>query len=370
MKKALLTAFLLCSLVTYASVTNYFIWVFSGTAANNCSRKITIGNITNHSTTAFGYPSELGTNLMIPQVCYGTNVETNTLVQYYYLTTDTCASSPISNTIAQPFGTSQGSITYVLDFSPQGYGKHWEHGVLIGGQNLAWKPAGPYKTAIFYVDANQTYVTVAQDTNIYDVASVTGTPVDGCPHDAEIAFYANRGLDSAWEWNTLSERTLPNTFTFNIWLRWYDLVTKPTAAAFASLSDNWFSATGDYIYFGLNGGEPTCYMPTTGGVLTGISTSTAISDGNWHMLTYVFQNGNLYFYFDGVPDSGNPYVYSDVLYLNRVTICGYWDTGYSLSIGTYGDCWATAVFTKALSQSEITYLYNSGTGRLWSQINF
>lgn len=135
----------------------------------------------------------------------------------------------------------------------------------------------------------------------------------------------------------------------------------------------WFKSTGTplggyHIIFG--GGESELSIPTAGGMRVGVTTSTryvtdcgsGLTDGNWHMVSMVFDRMNLslYAYINGIK-VGTVLTSSAYVPASHVRTVGQYGNN-----GTYkanGLIDQIMIYNRALSDSEILSLFNTSRGR-------
>ncbi|MFA6446202.1 MAG: LamG-like jellyroll fold domain-containing protein, partial [Candidatus Paceibacterota bacterium] len=92
----------------------------------------------------------------------------------------------------------------------------------------------------------------------------------------------------------------------------------------------------------------------------GIGSTGHVNDGNWHMLTIKRDSTYLYLYIDGVLDTYNTNINTDISGQS-----GEFDIGQRYLQGSHlwnGGIDEVAIWNRALSADEITTLYNVGTG--------
>jgi hypothetical protein len=117
---------------------------------------------------------------------------------------------------------------------------------------------------------------------------------------------------------------------------------------------SWSTANGNQILF-YNPAEAIFYTNERG-----VSSSTPINDGNWHHLVGVYDaiEGTQTFYVDGI-NSGSASVSSNLI-STTVPFFGIGDSGQGTFLeGSIDEC---AIWTRALTSTEVTQLYNSGNG--------
>lgn len=198
-------------------------------------------------------------------------------------------------------------------------------------------------------DAGNTTVTDATGTE--DAVASTNTST---LHDASgilgSAFSLNGSSQDFRKTSTSLNFSGTNNFTFNIWVY---KTSNGSANAMA------YSPDGNSNFFQIqpySGADNHTYFYRGG---TGID-STVISLNAWHMLTMTYDGSNIRSYIDGSESSGSPVANStshtngtDNLYVGSKNHSTGWFPGKVDAVG---------IWTRALSGSEITSLYNSGAG--------
>jgi hypothetical protein len=148
--------------------------------------------------------------------------------------------------------------------------------------------------------------------------------------------------------NAVSNDITNNDITLTAWVKTTDS------------AGDWFSCNtstgGNVALWAITGGKAAMYDSRYEGHST-----TMVSDGNWHMLTYVRSGAIGYIYVDGVQEnthSANFNFSSN----DRWSIAQEWDSGDPTDFltGTIDD---VAVWDRALTAGEIAYLYDDGKGR-------
>jgi hypothetical protein len=100
------------------------------------------------------------------------------------------------------------------------------------------------------------------------------------------------------------------------------------------------------------------------GVTLGPLSQDVVGIGAWHFVAVTYDSSNnVTFYIDGVPDSGGPQLFESTFDAGHLYIGAY--DYFGVSRGGFMDGYIddVAVWNRALSETEISMLYNNGNGR-------
>jgi hypothetical protein len=155
------------------------------------------------------------------------------------------------------------------------------------------------------------------------------------------------GIDQSLSTATVNLNNLPQV-SMQAWVKTEDTDTD------THFFGSWSTENGNQILF---------YNPTEAIFYTnevGVSSFTPINDGNWHHLVGVYDaiEGTQTFYIDGINVGSAPV--SSNLISTTVPFFGIGDSGQGTYLnGSIDEC---AIWTRALTSTEVTQLYNSGNG--------
>ncbi|MES2388831.1 MAG: LamG-like jellyroll fold domain-containing protein [Bacteroidota bacterium] len=194
--------------------------------------------------------------------------------------------------------------------------------------------------------------------------STTTTPVyadnhKGVPSSALTFNAANTtSLTNGEFLNTSSLVTRPDTFSYNVWVK----TTSAVPAALISFSGGqngldaggndrhlWMTATG-VVRFGVwNGG------------IKGVTSTSRINDGEWHMVTATIGTRGIFIYVDGRQEATFPYWQPEArngyFHLAGYQLSNAWQAGAATSFtGTLDDI---VIYNRQLTTTEVALLYNN-----------
>lgn len=143
-----------------------------------------------------------------------------------------------------------------------------------------------------------------------------------------------------------------NSFTLGMWV-------KSSSASVGLLFDNgWWSAGINILLYMQAGGAVGCGVRNGGTYTEPGETTQTINDGNWHFVVLTADGSNLKLYLDATErKSGTSNINAQT---NTGTFIG--NRVDDPSIGFTGAIDEVGIWTRALSSTEITTLYNSGAG--------
>lgn len=145
----------------------------------------------------------------------------------------------------------------------------------------------------------------------------------------------------------VSDDITNNNITLNGWVRTTDS------------NGDWFSCNtssgGNVALWAITGGKAAMYESSYEGKST-----TSVSDGRWHMLTYVRSGSTGHIYVDGVQENTHSAGFNFSA-ADRWSIAQEWDGGNPSDFlaGTVDE---VAMWDRALTVEEVAYLYNHGQG--------
>ena len=165
------------------------------------------------------------------------------------------------------------------------------------------------------------------------------------------------GVNDCISANLAGLNTLADTMTINAWVQ----TANPQGGSYASFL--YRGTWGNAGAFGLRSQSPgnpgivvfEQYSLSSNAVET--ATTTVLTDNNWHMLSAVLDGGDRYIYLDGVLDNSNTYTGSNP------TLSALMSIGCRNNADRYynGILDEIAFFDVALTQANITWLYNTGS---------
>ncbi len=144
-----------------------------------------------------------------------------------------------------------------------------------------------------------------------------------------------------------------NSFSISLWMKF------ASNAAVTIFDSGWFSASPNSFFMNVNAVTVGKISPGVrqSGTVTQPTSNASVNDGNWHHIVITSDGSNLNIYIDGSLDKSAAWTGSNT-------------TNYSYTWGniiqhsdTYsGDLDEIGVWTRALSSSEVSALYNGGLG--------
>lgn len=150
---------------------------------------------------------------------------------------------------------------------------------------------------------------------------------------------------------------LGSAFTFNVWV---NAASYATRQILFIKSDGVSNATGSFSFEVGNSVNKATLTVFVGASNSTLSSSTNLTTSVWSMLTFTYDGTNLAIYLNGTSDGTNATGTGAVNTITQPTTLGMLG---ALSVLPYSGLMDLAgVWTRVLSGSEITQLYNGGAG--------
>lgn len=191
----------------------------------------------------------------------------------------------------------------------------------------------------------------------FNILNATYTTNEGVINNS----YYFDGVNDAIDTN--QQPSVLNGFSINIWFKTNDIGGGQQLACQWGSDGSWkivMSQTGD--------GTGNLRFATFNGAEYSIVTSSSYNDGEWHMATLVFDgtsgSGTLHAYVDGIEEGTG--ISAEIKTYATDVLLGVNNVGserYNGLLDEFG------IFTKALTNTEISYLYNSGFGKYFHELN-
>jgi fibronectin-binding autotransporter adhesin len=157
-----------------------------------------------------------------------------------------------------------------------------------------------------------------------------------------------------------------NTFTDVTVSAWFKTSSNGEMLFYAQPGTPWIYISIGPTTQGGSNNKLVALLQTDGGANVTANGATVVNDNNWHLGTVVrsTEAGRIFIYVDGNLDSTTNFANTGTITLPIASIGGMYFNG-SLFSGGYlftGDIDEVGVWSRALSSSEVTALYNSGSG--------
>lgn len=195
------------------------------------------------------------------------------------------------------------------------------------------------------------------DSNSSDsLGSLNGTDTSVSYVAGKIGNAASFGGASKIDFSTTGYN-LGAAFTINMWIN----VTNTTVRqGLFCKTDGLSNTTSSFICEVGNPSSKLTFTVAAGSGSATVSSGSALSNSTWYMVTFTYDGTNLTIFLNGTSDGTNATGIGAVNTITQGTTLGYFGA-YALLPYT-GLIDAVGVWTRVLSGSEITQLYNAGAG--------
>ena len=189
------------------------------------------------------------------------------------------------------------------------------------------------------------------------------------------AYYFNKS-DSNYVNITANVKLRPSNLTFNVWFK---TICNYDVGGAGEYLVNFHSSSTAYGYFGgirlganSTGGNYcsslyVIFYNVTGSSIDVMGTSQNNNNNNWHMATVTFNGTNLSLYKDGVLENSKVVPLTSINWSNQDLSIGRL-VGQAEKYYFNGTMDEVGIWNRSLSASEVTELYNSGAGLVYSGI--
>ncbi|MFD0837292.1 LamG-like jellyroll fold domain-containing protein [Mariniflexile aquimaris] len=144
----------------------------------------------------------------------------------------------------------------------------------------------------------------------------------------------------------------PNSFTVSAWIKSTASTTNPRTII----------AKGDKLQMRLNeSNQVEVWMDDDNGAK--ITSNMAITDGNWHQVSFVYNSGTIFLYIDGVLDHSKQNIAAPTPNFNYLSIGSLYIDKNTISNPLLGEIDEVYIWNQALTERQVRYLMNQEVAR-------